>query len=285
MAAPPNKPDYPTLNSTYCHGNNTIISETITMMSDKNFSCIISVFLSLIFFLTIITVDNLKGPVFFTAETIRVDSLSDKRNAFAENANHRVNLDVVIQEKQEKIIDLAVLDVQSIEQRLPTLNTVNTVQKKIQTIHPVKKQIDNAELHCLALNNYFEARGESTTGQHAVANVVLNRVKHKGFPDSICGVVKQGGKKLYRCQFSWWCDGLSDEPHDQTAWKLSLKIASDILQKKHEDITSGALWYHADYVSPYWRTSMNEGPKIGRHIFYSARKPSKPSKTKTTETT
>ncbi|MEE9344584.1 MAG: cell wall hydrolase [Methylococcales bacterium] len=258
------------------------------MMSDKYFSCIISVFLSLIFFLTIITVDNLKGPVFFTAGTVRADSANAKRNAFAENANHRVSLNAVIQEKrekQEKFIDLAVIDVQSIEQHLPILNTVITVQEKIQTKHPVKKQIDNAELHCLALNNYFEARGESTTGQHAVANVVLNRVNHKGFPDSICGVVKQGGKKLYRCQFSWWCDGLSDEPHDQTAWKLSLKIASDILQKKHEDITSGALWYHADYVSPYWITSMNEGPKIGKHIFYSARKSSKLSKTKTTKTT
>lgn len=133
-------------------------------------------------------------------------------------------------------------------------------------------EIDNEELYCLALNNYFEARGESRKGQFAVASVVLNRVKNPRFPDSICGVVKQGGyKKKYRCQFSWWCDGLSDKPMNKQAWKQSIELARSVLEKHHNDITAGALWYHADYVSPYWRTSMKRGPKIGRHIFYSAR--------------
>ena len=166
------------------------------MMSDKYFSCIISVFLTLIFFLTIITVDNLNGPMFFTAEAIRAESTNPEINAFAENTNHRVSFDTLL---QEKTIDLAVPDIQTNQQLLPILDSVYTVQEKTQPEQLVQQQIDKAELHCLALNNYFEARGESTTGQRAVANVVLNRVKHKGFPDTICAVVKQGGKKLNRC--------------------------------------------------------------------------------------
>lgn len=135
---------------------------------------------------------------------------------------------------------------------------------------------EKQELQCLALNNYFEARGESKTGQLAVANVVLNRVKHPGFPDTICGVVKQGGyQKKYRCQFSWWCDGLSDQPSDKKAWEKSIQLAREVLSNKYSDNTSGALWYHADYVSPYWRYSMNQGPKIGKHIFYSSKQQSK----------
>lgn len=252
------------------------------MMSDKYFSCIISVFLTLIFFLIIFTVDNLKGPVFFTADTIHAKSASAEINIVTENANHKVSFDAL---NQKKIINLAVLDVQTIERPLPTLNTTSTAQEEIQPEHPEKKLINKVELHCLALNNYFEARGESTRGQHAVASVVLNRVKHKGFPNTICGVVKQGGKKLNRCQFSWWCDDRSDEPQDQSAWKRSLALATEVLQAKHEDITFGALWYHADYVSPYWRTAMNEGPTIGKHIFYSAKKPSKPSRILSIETT
>lgn len=131
---------------------------------------------------------------------------------------------------------------------------------------------DTEELYCLAQNIYFEARGESQQGQLAVASVVLNRVEHRSFPDTICGVVKQGGyKKKYRCQFSWWCDGLSDRPVDKKAWIQSVDLAKRVLEKRHKDLTSGALWYHADYVSPYWRTSMKRGPKIGKHIFYSAK--------------
>ncbi|MEE9411575.1 MAG: cell wall hydrolase [Methylococcales bacterium] len=267
------------------------------MMSDKHFSCIISVFLSLAFFLTILTVDNLNGPIFFTTKAIRAESASVETTLFAENTHHKVSFDAsyIFDLNKEKETELGILDFHISEQPIPTpktvrfetvnMDTITTVQEEIKPEDPVKKQIDIAELHCLALNNYFEARGESTAGQHAVASVVLNRVKHKGFPDTICGVVKQGGKKLNRCQFSWWCDELSDEPRDQTAWKLSLKLATEMLQKQHEDITSGALWYHADYVSPYWTTSMNAGPKIGKHIFYSAKKPSKPSKTHAIETT
>ncbi len=127
------------------------------------------------------------------------------------------------------------------------------------------------DVHCLALNIYFEARGEPEMGQRAVGHVVMNRVAYSRYPDSVCEVVHQGGEqKRYRCQFSWWCDGLSDKPVDQTAWDQSLRLAQKIYLGSLKDTTDGALWYHADYVTPYWSKVFLKGAKIGQHIFYLA---------------
>ncbi|MES9970568.1 MAG: cell wall hydrolase [Candidatus Thiodiazotropha sp.] len=129
------------------------------------------------------------------------------------------------------------------------------------------------EIECLAQNIYFEARSESEQGQLAVGHVVMNRVAHKRYPNSICAVVKQGGeKRRYRCQFSWWCDGRSDQPVNQRAWRRSLELAKTIHAGQSEDPTDGALWYHADYVSPEWSSILVLGKKIGQHLFYLSKK-------------
>ena len=126
-----------------------------------------------------------------------------------------------------------------------------------------------AELRCLALNIYFEARGEPDRGKIAVGQVVMNRVHAARYPDSICGVVKQGGAdRLHQCQFSWWCDGRSDTPRDRDAWAHSKALAQQIYWGLAVDPTGGALWYHAHYVAPEWRTRFARGPVIGEHIFY-----------------
>ena len=125
------------------------------------------------------------------------------------------------------------------------------------------------EVRCLALNIYFEARSEPELGQRAVGHVVMNRVSHPGYPSSVCEVVQQGGEqKLHRCQFSWWCDGKSDEPADRKAWTRSVKLARQIYSGVLKDITDGALWYHATYVKPYWSKILLQGDRIGQHIFY-----------------
>jgi spore germination cell wall hydrolase CwlJ-like protein len=125
------------------------------------------------------------------------------------------------------------------------------------------------DLSCLALTIYFEARGEPLDGKLAVGHVVINRRADESFPDRICEVVKQGGEdKLYSCQFSWWCDGLSDKPVEAEAWKESIALAKRILVDAHPDPTRGALWYHADMVNPSWSQKLKKGPTIGRHIFY-----------------
>ena len=127
----------------------------------------------------------------------------------------------------------------------------------------------SASLDCLALNIYHEARGEPLEGKIAIAQVVMNRVGDPYFPAEVCDVVKQGGERPRdRCQFSWWCDGLSDRPDDAGAWEDSKGLAGQILAGGLDDPTQGALWYHADHVTPAWQMDMVRQGKIGRHIFY-----------------
>lgn len=125
------------------------------------------------------------------------------------------------------------------------------------------------EMACLALNIYFEARSEPLNGMLAVGHVVMNRVAARNFPDSVCAVIRQGGEVVrHKCQFSWWCDGRSDLPRNPVAWDAARLLAWFIYNGHTDDPTGGALWYHAEYVAPYWRDAYYRGPQIGRHIFY-----------------
>lgn len=128
------------------------------------------------------------------------------------------------------------------------------------------------ELNCLAKNIYFEARNEPDLGKIAVSNVVMNRVNDYRYPETVCKVVQQGGKvRLHKCQFSWYCDGLNNEPRRGRAWREANALAFLVYFGFVKDQTDGALWYHADYVSPRWRKALVEGPKYGLHIFYSSK--------------
>ncbi len=123
-------------------------------------------------------------------------------------------------------------------------------------------------LICLALNVYHEARGEPLTGQRAVAHVALNRVADASFPSTVCGVVLQGGElRRGRCQFSWWCDGRSDDTRDQEAWDVARAVAWSALGGSH-DPTGGALYYHSTSARPAWRLRFTATARIGRHTFY-----------------
>ena len=137
----------------------------------------------------------------------------------------------------------------------------------------------NMDVHCLAQNIYFEAGNQPLAGKIAVANVTMNRVEHDKFPNDICGVVYQTkswrtswtGKQvpqLGMCQFSWFCDGKSDKPKDSKTWAESLVIANDVIENKYFDITEGAMWYHADYIFPYWAQHLNHTIHLDAHIFY-----------------
>ena len=134
----------------------------------------------------------------------------------------------------------------------------------------VKASVMEQERRCLAAGIYFEARGEATEGQLAVARVILNRVSSKHYPDSICGVVYQGASRKSGCQFSFTCDTrLSKKPSERRAWAKALRTAEYVTMGRLDDTTvAPAMFYHADYVQPYWASSMVEVAKIGRHIFY-----------------
>ena len=136
------------------------------------------------------------------------------------------------------------------------------------------------ELNCLALNMYHEARGEGTAGILAVSYVVLNRVNDSRFPDTICGVVKQGHHIKTKegisqpiknkCQFRWYCDGKSDQPKNKRVYDRLVSFSKYILSPDTTqiDITDGALFYHAEYVSPSWSKTKQKTANIGVHIFY-----------------
>lgn len=131
------------------------------------------------------------------------------------------------------------------------------------------KKIPEKQLNCLATAIYFEARGESYRGQVAVAQVVLNRVAHKLYPSTICGVVFQNQHRRNACQFSFACDGIPERVTDRESWEQAESIA--------RGVAAGSLYlsevgysthYHATYVYPHWAPRMTKVTKIGLHVFY-----------------
>ena len=130
-------------------------------------------------------------------------------------------------------------------------------------------KVSDKELWCMATAIYFEARGESYRGQVAVAQVVMNRVGHKLYPDSICGVVYQNQSKRNACQFSFACDGIPETVNDQKSWKQAQQIARDVVSgKEYLPEVGYATHYHATYVRPHWAPRMKKVTKIGMHVFY-----------------
>lgn len=125
------------------------------------------------------------------------------------------------------------------------------------------------ELICLAMTVYYEGRSESFPGQVAIAEVVMNRVADARYPDSICGVVTQGGTRRHRCQFSYHCDGKPEAPANWRAWRRSRVVASLAYHQVVDADLKGATHYHADYASPAWRHELQFLGNIGTHIFYS----------------
>ena len=130
-------------------------------------------------------------------------------------------------------------------------------------------------LMCLALNVYHEARSQSTAGQIAVAQVVINRVNDTRYPNTVCEVVYEGPTYTnsdlpvrHRCQFSWYCDGKKDYPKDIDAWTKSLSVASTVLDGKTIDMLDNATHYHAIYVKPAWAKTKTRTARIDNHIFY-----------------
>jgi spore germination cell wall hydrolase CwlJ-like protein len=123
-------------------------------------------------------------------------------------------------------------------------------------------------LQCLASAVYYEAGNQDEDGERAVAQVVLNRVRHPAFPNSVCGVVYEGSTRPTGCQFTFTCDGsLAREP-DSEGWRRAWKVAEDALSGYVYGPVGWATHYHADYVVPTWAASMAKSAIIGAHIFY-----------------
>ncbi len=123
-------------------------------------------------------------------------------------------------------------------------------------------------LECLTSAIYYEAGNESADGQRAVAQVVLNRVRHPAFPASVCDVVYQGSTRETGCQFTFTCDGSLARRPSADSWARARKIAEAALAGAVFAPAGWATHYHANYVVPYWASSLAKNALIGAHIFY-----------------
>jgi spore germination cell wall hydrolase CwlJ-like protein len=123
-------------------------------------------------------------------------------------------------------------------------------------------------LTCLASAVYYEAGNQDENGERAVAQVVLNRVRHPAFPGTICGVVYEGSTRPTGCQFTFTCDNSLDRQPDAEGWRRALAVAEAALNGFVYDPVGWATHYHADYVVPVWAATMAKNAVVGAHLFY-----------------
>ena len=168
--------------------------------------------------------------------------------------------------------------------------TLEPMLVNVGPLPPLPKPIDINQMHCLATNIYHEARGESIKGKSAVAHVTMNRVTSNRYPNTVCEVVYQAemrinwkGKlvpRLHKCQFSWFCDGKSDNiilktskgkviKHNMEAWEQSLAIATAMIKNEIYDPTFGATHYYNDKLAdPSWADAYIQVARIDNHVFH-----------------
>lgn len=128
-------------------------------------------------------------------------------------------------------------------------------------------QARSRAIDCLAAAAWYEAGGEASN-ERSVIQVVLNRARHPAFPSSICGVVFEGSERPTGCQFTFTCDGSMSRLPSEAAWHRARVLADDALNGTVDARVGQATHYHADYVVPYWSSSLDKIAEVGRHIFY-----------------
>ena len=149
---------------------------------------------------------------------------------------------------------------------LPTPAEIIT-KPQAQAVDPTGDEPLDDAITCLARSIYWEANRKDLAEMEAIANVVMNRLGHKGFPNTICGVVKQGHEQG-ACQFSWWCDGRSDKAREDEPYAHAKEIARKALNRQLKDRSDGALYFHHREITPYWSHEYMKTAEIGEHVFY-----------------
>jgi spore germination cell wall hydrolase CwlJ-like protein len=142
----------------------------------------------------------------------------------------------------------------------------------IETAKPfvlTDKSLTDAEkaVRCMTQAVYYEAGFEPVAGRFAVAQVILNRMRHPAFPKSVCGVIYQGSNRP-GCQFSFACDGALRRAPSAKAWAEARQVAEQVLAGTVTSSVGMATHYHANYVSPYWAPKLHKITQLGAHIFY-----------------
>jgi len=164
--------------------------------------------------------------------------------------------------------------------RMAALTTLPPVQERDIKTGPASVTYDraflasqpiasgNAQWRCLSEALYFEARGESVKGMFAVAEVILNRVESRRYPNSVCGVINQGTGRKFACQFTYTCDGKAEKISEPAAFARVGKVAKILMASNDRPLTKGATHYHTKAVNPSWARVFPRTATIGFHHFY-----------------
>ncbi len=149
---------------------------------------------------------------------------------------------------------------------IPLSRQINPVARAFRL--PAGAEDRARAVQCLTEAVYYEAAYEPADGQAAVAQVVLNRLRHPVYPKTVCGVVYQGHERPTGCQFTFTCDGALARAPVEPLWGRARQVAERALNGYVAQSVGNATHYHADYVVPYWLPSLAKVAKVGTHVFY-----------------
>ena len=137
-------------------------------------------------------------------------------------------------------------------------------------LYPSILKADEQNHYCLVEAIYFEGRSESRTGQLAIANVILERVRQDYYPDTICEVVHEwkGYPRLNTCSFSYFCDGKKEIMYEKQAHTIAADIATLAIEGAVVENVWRATHYHTRHINPYWVEDMFLVGTVGAHLFY-----------------
>ncbi len=202
---------------------------------------------------------------FFMAGTASADSVGSSSGDPSSGLN--AALSRLMAKDHQNLARVSAAQVVKISQpKSPTFEGTLPYSRKAIDAMPVAT--GGADWSCLAEALYFEARGESVKGQFAVAEVILNRVASSRFPNSVCGVIRQGTGRKYACQFTYTCDGIPERIHEPKAYERVGKIARIMLAGAPRNLTNGATYYHTTAVNPRWARKFRRTVRMGVHLFY-----------------
>ncbi|WP_337158239.1 cell wall hydrolase [Pseudomonas putida] len=160
-----------------------------------------------------------------------------------------------------------VLEEKVVEDAPPPKKKETLTPSEVKAVDPAGQSPLDDSITCLARTIYWESKGANAQDMTAVASVVLNRLGHEGFPNTVCGVVKQG-LETKACQFSWWCDGRPDQVEEEQRYAVAKEIARKALNQQLKDPTGGALYFHDRTVRPEWAKAYRKTAETTHFLFY-----------------
>ncbi|MEZ0242558.1 MAG: cell wall hydrolase [Sphingomonas sp.] len=165
-----------------------------------------------------------------------------------------------------KLQEVAPTDARAINAAIPFSTEVNPAARPFMISGAGESQL--RAIDCLATAVYYEA-GDDAVGQRAVAQVIINRMRHPAFPKTICGVVFQGSERTTGCQFSFTCDGAMFRYKPSAAgWRRAQDVARLALTGSVYAPVGHATHYHTDWVVPYWSARLEKITEVHTHLFF-----------------